>query len=260
MRTRLFIAAGGATLAVALALPLTAGAQLSTDECNCETQTGAAQGKFAAAKAKCLAKCNQGARAGNNPATDCTAPYAGTTQECVNKAETKAEATETKCKDCPECYSGGNCTADAGTRTATTETQIDGFAFLVFCDDGASPDQTNDDEAKCEQEAAKAAGKFAAAKAKCYAKCRAAECKGKIPAGSCTAGAVTDPTGKTQDCISKNEAKCVAKIGQKCTDPPECYTNPLVNPPTNLCNAVESAVDANDASTYCSSPSGAFLE
>jgi hypothetical protein len=208
-----------------------------------------------------VAKCQKDARNGKNPVADCYPPYAGKAAECVAKAEAKAAAKTAGCKDCPECYSAGNCDAEGSSRTADTEASVDVFVPIVFCAEPALPDDLNDDEAKCMQSMAKFGGKFAAAKAKCYAKCRRNECKGTIPAGSCTAGAVTDPTNKTQECIAKQEAKCVAKIGAKCTDQPECITaNPAVDPATDLCILIEAAVDAEDAQTYCGSPSGAFLE
>lgn len=247
------VVAGGALLALTLMGPPSAGAQaLNADECKCQTASGKAQGKFAAAKAKCVSKCEAGERKGTNPGTDCVPPYAGTTAECVTKAEGKAAAKETKCKDCPECYSGGDCTLDGTNRTAETEGDVDLFVPLIFCDDTPSDDDLNDDEATCQQQQAKNLGKFAAAKANCYAKCRKKECKG-TPVGSCTPPA-SDPD--TQACIAKAEAKCVDKLTTACPDPPEC--NALTA--AQLCALAEAAVDGNDASTYCASPSGAFVE
>src|SRR5262245_6506431 len=115
---------GSAVIAFAFMLPLAASAQPTPDECTCQQNTGKAQGKFAYAKAKCIVKCEKGERAGRNPGSDCDPPYGGTTAECVNKAEAKAVAKETKCRDCPECYTGGNCTLDGTNRTASTENQL----------------------------------------------------------------------------------------------------------------------------------------
>src|ERR1051326_2145230 len=122
------VAPGGAMLALALILPLSAGAQVSPNQCKCMVATGTAQGKFIAAKMKCIAKCNAGARAGKNPASDCTPPvYQGATGECVNKVYSKALLKEAGCRACPDCYAGGNCIASSSFRTATTENQVDAF-------------------------------------------------------------------------------------------------------------------------------------
>src|SRR5262249_26980113 len=116
-------------LGAALALGLTTGAraQITDDESKCQIGTRLAQGKFVTEKAKCLIKCQQGARKGQNPSADCFAPFGGATANCVQLAQSKAEGLEqSKCKkDCPECYSGGDCTADSLARTANTEGDVD---------------------------------------------------------------------------------------------------------------------------------------
>ncbi len=249
------IVLAGLALAPALALADSPGRPpgITATECKCQTATGKAQGKFAQSKQKCLTKCQQGARKGKNPQSDCAAPYAGTTATCVQKAEAKAEAAETKgncAKDCPECYSNGNCTADGVTRTMNTESQIDVLVPVVYC----SPAPTDKNEVKCQDTQAAEAAKFASAKAACYAKCRDAECKGKAASGSCTPPA---SDAKTVACIQKVESKCVANVDKKCTGhTPSCST---FTSGTQLCNAIESAVDSGDSSTYCASPSGAFV-
>lgn len=260
MRTVLTKGGLGVVLATGLMLaPALAHAQgrppgISSDECKCQTATGKGQGKFVQSKQKCVTKCEQNARKGKEPAADCAPPYAGATASCVAKAETKAQQSETKgcAKDCPECYSGGNCSADARSRTDDTETQVDGFVPLIYC----SPAPTDVDQQKCQDTQAGEAAKFAAAKATCYAECRDAECKGKAAPGSCTPPA---SDAKTAACISKAESKCAANVDEKCpaANVPACsaFTTGAA-----LCGAIESAVDATDASTYCASPSGAFLD
>src|SRR5262249_20720527 len=131
-----FHAAQGAVLALAVLVvtPSAGWGQPTSDECKCQLATAKAQGKFISSKAKCITKCEQGARSGKNPAGACTPPFAGTTGECVQKATDKAITAETKCKDCPECYAGGNCAADAASRTAANEAQLDAFVPLIYCD------------------------------------------------------------------------------------------------------------------------------
>jgi hypothetical protein len=234
--------------------PRTSAAQaLTKDECKCEANTAKAQAAFVNAKAKCLTKCQEFAISGKEPASDCTAPYAGITRACVDKAESKAVLAENKCKDCPECYAGGDCSTDAQTRTAGTEAQVDLLGPVVLCDDSASPDGLSKKEQICEKQTAFSLAKFAAAKSKCYQKCRLAECLGKVPAGSCTPPA-SDP--KTQECITKAETVCTTTADAKCTDAPECYGGAA---PSSFCSAVEAAVDSAYPTTYCGSPSGAFL-
>ena len=238
-------------------------AQVTDDESKCQLGTSLAIGKFITNKAKCLTKCEQGARKNANPATDCDPPFAGATATCVQKATTKATGLEqSKCaKDCPECYSGGDCATDSTTRVSNAETQVDGLAQLVYCDDSASPDGLNAAEAKCEDTVAKTLSNFAAKKLNCYAKCQKAAHKGTIPAASCTPPA-SDP--KTSECVNKEETKAAFLIDKKCdatvnpsADKPECFG---ANTGASWAQLVEAAVDMGQADLYCASPSGAFLD
>jgi hypothetical protein len=261
------VAAGivGVALAVLVVRPVHVAAvhdpDISDDESKCQIGTSLAQGKFVTEKAKCIIKCNQGARKGNNPSTDCDPPYAGATATCVDLAENKAIGLEgSKCeKDCPECYAGGDCAADASTRTAATEAQVDGLRALVYCDDAGSGDGLNADEAKCQDTTARVLSNFVAKKLKCLSKCRKDEHKGKVAPGSC------DPPPsamKAADCISKNTDKAQKLIDKKCEaaqggDKPECYGT---DTGADWVARGEDAVDSRDADLYCGSPSGAFLD
>jgi hypothetical protein len=256
MRKILTGSVAAAALMVGLALaPSVANAQLPTkDECGCQSSTGKAQGTFVQSKGKCITKCQVGARKGQNPLSDCSPPYAGATAACVDKAEAKAISTGSKgkcAKDCPECYASGNCPADATTRTASTESQVDAFIPFIYC----TPAPTDADEQKCQDTQAGEAAKAAKALATCSAKCRAQECAGKIPPGSC-APPPTD--AKTVACRDKAIGKCAAKVDSKCVgNTPACAA---FGSGVALCAAVRAAVDSNYGSTYCASPSGAFLE
>ena len=246
-----------------LGVATTARAQLSDDESKCQLGTSLAVGKFVTEKAKCLIKCQQGARKGANPSSDCVTPFGGATATCVQLATTKSEGLEqSKCKkDCPECYTGGDCTADSVARVGATEMQVDVLNTLVYCDDSGSTDGLTKEEAKCADTVAKTLSNFAAKKLKCLSKCRSDERKGKIPAGSCT----PPPSDmKASGCISTNTSKTVSLIDNKCeasvapkANKPECYGT---NDGAFWAGLVESAVDGGDAGLYCASPSGAFLE
>jgi hypothetical protein len=196
---------------------------------------------------------------------DCFTPFGGATATCVQLATSKAEGLEqSKCKkDCPECYSGGDCAADSMTRVANTEGDVDTLNPLVYCADllTSLDDGLSAAEAKCQDTVAKTLSNFAAKKLKCLSKCRSDEHKRKIPPGSCT----PPPSDqKASDCIAKNTLKAVALIDKKCeaaiapkADKPECYGTANG---ASWVAAVEAAVDNGDAGLYCGSPSGAFLD
>src|SRR4029434_2622269 len=75
------------TLLLAAGLATASHAQdLTDDEAKCQVGTSLAIGKFVTEKAKCLIKCEQGARKALNPPSDCVPPYAGDTLTCVPKA------------------------------------------------------------------------------------------------------------------------------------------------------------------------------
>jgi hypothetical protein len=250
-----------------LAIASAASAQYPLDnkyEEKCASGLNKALGKFTGAKAKCVTKCQQGARKALNPFSDCLPPYGGATAFCVSDptkgAEAKAIVSAQKgCLiDCPECYSGGNCPSYISGRVYSTESQLDGFVPLIWCDDSGSGDGLNPAEAKCQDATGKALAKFVASKGKCYDKCLADQIAGKVVPGQCAAGVVTAPA--TQACIFVAEQKAAAGIDKVCAlDEPECYV-PNFDSGAEWVSLAESAVDANVPQTYCGSPSGAFVE
>ena len=250
-------------VAVCLAASTTATAQVTKDEFKCQQGTSKAVARFVGSKLKCVTKCEQNARKGKNPVADCAPPYAGTTLTCIRgttkAAEDKAKASMAKAcaKDCPECYAGGDCAADATARIADAESQIDALVPSVYCDD---PDPLTKQEVACEDTVAKTAAKFEASTSKCYDSCNKALFDGDIPTGSCTPPAPTDT--KTQDCITKAESKSVAAIDKKCGPPkgdvPECFSSSATG--SFVSGVAEAAVDAGVQATYCASPSGAFVD
>jgi hypothetical protein len=239
---------------------------ISDDESKCQIGTSLAIGKFVTSKAKCITKCEQGARKDPplNPPGDCVTPFAGATLACVQKAEAKSVAMEqSKCaKDCPECYSGSDCVADSQTRIAGAEEQVDLLATLVFCDDPGPPggDGLTSAEAKCQDTVAKTLSNFAKKKLNCYAKCRKDEHKGLTPPGTC----LPATQEKAVACIAKEETKAEFLIDKKCdatvnpsADAPECYAVDG----EGWVALVETAIDEGQPSLYCvDSPSAAFLD
>src|SRR5262245_44981484 len=71
------VCSAAATLVLAAGLVTASHAQgLTDDEAKCQVGTSLAISKFVTDKAKCLIKCEQGARKGLNPSADCMPPYA----------------------------------------------------------------------------------------------------------------------------------------------------------------------------------------
>jgi hypothetical protein len=68
-----------------------AATSLTTDEIECEQALSRGLGQFAVDLAKCITRCEAGARNGDNPASDCLRPYAGATAACIRDARTGAE-------------------------------------------------------------------------------------------------------------------------------------------------------------------------
>ena len=228
------------------------------DELKCEAGTSKALAKFVKAKRKCVQKCLDGRRKVGGPYDECRAPYAGATASCIQDAkkgaETKARASIAKActKDCPACYdAGGNCPDGAGF-VAAAEDNVDDAGPLVYCLEAAGMTPIKA-QAKCEDGVAKSLVKFTGAKAKCYDKCAGKEFKGKIPAGSCTAGSPSD--ADTQACIGKAEGKAAEAIDKTCEisgAKPSCY-GPARDSGADWAAAVENLVDAQAPLIYCSS-------
>jgi hypothetical protein len=251
---------------VALAAALIAGnagnasAQTVGDELKCQANASKVIAKFVGSKVKCLNKCWSQLRKGDP--VDCLDtpddgdPRDAATQACIDAAETKSNSGQAKkcTADCPECYDGGNCPADAAGKTTTTESLIDTQDPTVHCNGGT----VTADQGKCQDNTGKTLAKWVASLSKCTAKCRANEEKGKAAPGSCTPPA-SDP--KTIDCINKAEPKCVSSIDKKCGDAgatPPCWSFPTNG--TQWCNLVQGIVDGQYNEYFCGSPSGAFLE
>ena len=253
----------GISLGVLVIVPV-ASAQITKDEAKCFITADKTLDKFTASKVNCIVKCEQLARKGEVPFSQCDPPYSGTTLACiaapVKGVEAKAVASIVKgcAKDCPECY--GNCSASGmpATRVATTEANIDVLVPQVGCE------ETNDKaKAKCIDTNAKTLAKFVGAKGKCYRKCMSLAFKGVIPVSSCTPPA-SNPAAT--GCIAKAEGKATAAINKACfaapAVAPPCYDGTVLRPNTGAgwVALAEAAVDAGFPNIYCGSPSGAFVD
>jgi hypothetical protein len=260
---RLFAFGAIGVFAVLVAGP--AGAQ-TDDELKCEINASKVVAKFVKAKAKCLQKCWSAERKGDP--VDCLDTAADgdqrdtTTQTCIDAAETKSnEGQAKKCTaDCPECYEGGDCPADAQEKTDTTEGLVDTQDENVHCDNTTG----TDDEFKCQAGASKSLAKLVGALAKCSQKCKAAEAKGT------TTGSCAPPIGGGSDaalvtCVDAATAKCVAGLDKKCGTvgvTPPCWTATGIDTGTEWCNSVKTIVNSQYNEFFCEagSASGAFLD
>jgi hypothetical protein len=245
---------------------------LTDAEFKCQGKVSKAGSKFVGSKAKCAIKCIQGAQKVPplNPYSDCFAPYGGTTLACIADALKGAEAkfalairkscdpTLKPALDCPECYSGGDCSdsGEAGNRVQNIEGQVDSFGPGVFCEQpGADTAEDN-----CEYNTAKTLAKLVGSVNKCYDKCFSNVRKGLLAPGVCGPPA-TDPA--TQACINTADNKAILGVNKKCGDvaaEPDCTLPDDYPDGASWVNLVELAISGNVPGTYCPSPSGAFLE
>jgi hypothetical protein len=267
---------GALGVACMIAGASTANAQTAA-QFKCQAATSKTGQKFIGGKAKCILKGEAGARKGLNPFSDAEPPYGGGVATCIQdpvrgvQAKTIAALVKACTKtptDCPTCYSGGDCSAtgNASAVVNNLESQLDLFTPAVAC-----VDTTDKGQAKCMDGTAKTLTKYAASRTKCYDKCYAGQQKGTIPAGDCTPGAVNHAL--TNTCLTKASDKSTAGINKACFTPPAvappCYDG-TIHPPSILPSAntgagwtglVSLAVDSTVTnSTYCGSPSGAFLD
>jgi hypothetical protein len=261
--------AGSAVRVLIVAAVIAAGsarAQVTDAELACQASTAKAMGKFTAGRAKCILKCEQGARKERNPVSDCVpGSFGGATAVCAEAAEDKAAETEVKkcVKDCPECYDGdgmctpGDCACDSEELSEEVAAAIDLYAGLVYCDDSASADGLTPAEAKCQDGATKTLASFVVKRLACFQKCHQKVQKGDLPAGACTLP-VSDPD--TVKCIATASTKAAATIDRVCAPPggdrPECFG---ALDGTGWTSLIGSVVDGYDPEFFCGSPSGAFL-
>jgi hypothetical protein len=257
-RSRVALAASVALAGLALTFePRAASAAAPGGELMCRIGTSQALGTLVRAKAQCIENCEK-RRFGNEETVACSPPYAGELAGCVAAAEGAAGgAMQASCAtDCPECYAGGDCAADADARVADAESHVESLASQVFCDDSASTGGLTLNEFKCQRTVRKFLAKFWAAKLQCFAKCERAEAAGKAAAGSCTQP--TDP--RTLECLDKAEGKVASLIDNKCepsvnpsADKPECAPYDTRNGAAWVA-AEEASIDARLPGLFCDDP------
>jgi hypothetical protein len=254
--------------AVALAAPL-ALAQPTEAEFKCEAAVSKNGAKFVKAKAKCIDKCLTAFWKGDQPESDCLPPtYGGVTAECIDDTVLDAKGAQDKFRnailkacdpatkdtnDCPECYSGGDCSTSghATSQVQNIEGQVDSFVPGVACERAGA----DVDEQKCQKGTAKALVKQVGSVVKCYDKCKKNEFKGLVSPGVCDPPA-SDPA--TQACVLKGNDKATAAIDKICSPPPpktiarpDCPTPDQYPSGAQWVNLVDIAISGNIPTTYC---------
>ena len=242
-------------------------------ELKCQLKSATAEAKFVKGKYKCVSKCwyeywHSGSMSSFD---DCLPPYGGVTALCINDTIYGVKGVENKfsaailkactpppTRECPECYSGGDCNAEAASRVAAAEDGIDAFVPGIVCErDTAMPQ-----EQWCQRGVMKALAKLFGAQQKCYAKCQSNAFKGLLPASACQPYP-SDPT--TATCVNIAETKTASAINKICNDAevphsaPECGGGSYPDGAA-WANLASIWTAGTVVQNYCGSPSGAFVE
>jgi hypothetical protein len=229
--------------------------------------TSKAAAKFVQRKIKCVTKCMSSFWDGVVPESDCLPPYGGRTAFCIGDPLKGVEAKtilamEKYCsvafgRDCPECYSGGDCSAtgDPAARVASLESDVDVLIPDLFCERAGAFNL----EKRCQRTAAKGIAKGFAANQRCYYKCVYNAWKLGTPAADCMPGG-SDPILTT--CLAAYAESVEDYIDHDCGPPP---ASPDACPTPYPLGAAWAATsfafsDSTIPSTFCASPSGAFID
>ena len=257
-RQAVVMAAGAMLVCVPLAF-----AQATDAEFKCEQKATQASTKFVASKSKCVSKCLTNFWKGVGSSADCFPPYGGTTAQCIDDTVLDLKGAEDKFRDairkscdptlkstldCPECYSGGDCSAAgyAGDYVQTIEGQVDSFVPGVACEIGGDAG-----EQKCMTNTAKALSKQVGGVVKCYLKCFANARKGLISAATCLPPAA-DPV--TAACIAKVDGKTIIAVNKLCGDAgqiPDCSGTDDYPDGATWVNLVDIAISGNIPNNFC---------
>jgi len=247
---------------------------LTALELKCQLKSATAEAKFVQGKFKCVSHCwyDYWHSGSMSSFADCLPPYGGETALCINDTllglkgvENKFSAAIVKActppptRDCPECYSGGDCTAEAGNRVGSVEGTVDSFVPGIFCERATAMPQTQ----WCERGVAKVLSKLVGAEHKCFAKCQSNAFKGLVSVNACQPPP-SDPT--TATCMNAAGAKATAAIDKICNDAevphsePECPDPGTYPDGATWANLATIWTFGDIVQNYCGSPSGAFVE
>ena len=239
--------------------------ELAPTEIRCQSGESLALATFTRRKGTCVKRCLDQLRQTGNPGDPvdfgaCMPPYTDPgLVACLlaptTGAEAKAEAEIVrKCSmDTPECY--GDVETRAPVRVGQIEALIDEDVPVVYCVEaaGTTPSAA---EAMCEDRVAKTSAKLVNAIAKILKRCRVRECAGLVAAGGCEPG--PDQDAPTFQGLDAQAARAAARIDAMCVDigaKPACMA---FLGPGWAGHVLESANYFR--TTYCGSPSGAFVD
>lgn len=216
-------------LLVVTALASTAAAQPAPPDVNgteylCMKDAADAGAKFLYARTKCVIRCVKHVWRGDGLDADCHPPYGGKTAECLVRAETKfvkkfvkgCDQTLDPDDDCPECYSGGDCSAsgDAASRASSLEADSDAFLEGLLCERAGASRL----EQKCQQVTAKAVAKLFGVRMDCYERCFNITRDGNPPMSDCLPPPAHLPTDA---CLTSVALKYLEDIDERCAGPSE---------------------------------------
>jgi hypothetical protein len=181
---------GAALVRMASAQPLEP--DVTTEEFRCMAVTSRASQRFVKNRLKCVTKCFQRYWHLQAAEVECLPPYAGATLECIAGADgTEARLTAAivkRCdalrgKDCPECWSGGDCSAagEASARPATLAPMIDALVADVFCERASA----SLDERDCQLKTSKYLAKLVRNAGRCSDVCAAQARAGTVAFAEC---------------------------------------------------------------------------
>lgn len=185
-------------------------------EFKCMSVTSRAIKKFVAKTFKCVNKC-----LGSHPLSDpeCMPPYASATLTCVGiergAAANLRNAILKRCDvatggDCPECYSGGDCSAmgEAEARPVSIGAQLDVMIPGVVCERAGATIGERD----CQVRTIKTLGKFATQVYKCSERCVKDALQGEHAFSECT-----NPFSPTMDaCLTRYRERASDTIDNWC--------------------------------------------
>ena len=243
-------------------------------ELKCQLKSAAAEAKFVQSKFRCVSHCwyDYWHSGSMSSYADCLPPYGGETALCINDtlfglkgAENKfSTAVVNACtppptRDCPECYSGGDCTAEASNRVTDVGSMVDSLVPGIFCEQASAMPQAQ----WCQRGVAKGLSKLVGAEHKCFAKCQANAFKGLVSASACQPFP-SDPT--TASCVNTVIAKITLAIDKICNDAevphsePECPDPGTYPDGAAWTNLATFWTFGDVVANYCGSPSGAFVD
>ena len=252
-------------------LPSDAAAQCAHDpelvptEIRCQGGEAIALATFSKRNAMCVKRCLNERRQTGNPGDPvdfgpCMPPYTDDgLMACllapVTGAEAKAEAEIVrKCTgDIPECY--GDVQTRAPIRVDNVEALIDEDVPVVYCVEAAGTNPSGA-EAMCEDTVARASAKLVGAIAKILRRCHAAQCAGRVAPGGCEPG--PGQNAATFQALERQRARAEALINGRCID---VGAKPLCMAFLGASWTGHVVTNANYfRTTYCGSPSGAFVD